>query len=259
MRAAFLAMRARPAGMFWAIRHPFVGSGGKHSRLARFFGKLVENHGHALAVRHLPDVDRLDEATMNQRWGPGQTCDLLLLCPEWVPVEFVHRLITRASSATGNFDDLMRDVRVAVVEKLQQIDATLTRALEREPTAPPAIYPIVVVGAPFPQDRLVLGPALDELEAWGPQVIEVHPACRMPTVLDLAEYSTLLQTAAHLGVPITSLLDAWHSSGMVGDSFRQWLTTDGPAREIPGGGAISRRWNDVVRSCIFRTGEAPAT
>lgn len=258
MRPAFLAMRARPAGMFWAIRHPYVAAGGDHLRLSRFFGRLVENHGHRLAERHLPNVERLDEATMRRRWGAGQTCDMLLICPEWVPVEFVHRLITRASSATGNFNDLMTDVRVAVIEKLQQIDATLARALDQEPTAPAAIYPIVVVGAPFPHDRLVLDPALDELDAQSPLVVGVHPNCKLPAVLDLAEYSTLLQASAYLGTTITTLFQSWNDSGMAGDSFRQWLTTDGPGGEVPGGGAISRGWNDLVRACVFRPGDGGA-
>lgn len=71
-------------------------------------------------------------------------------------------------------------------------------------------------------------------------------------LLALAEYSTLLQTAAYLGVPITTLLQSWHDSGMAGDSFGQWLTTDGPGGEVAGGGAISRRWDDFVRASVFR-------
>lgn len=233
VRPAFLAMRATPAGMFWAIRHPFVEGGGDHEKLARLFGRLVERYGHSLVSRVLPGTTRLTEGDIEQRWGPGQTCDLMLVNGDWVAVEFVHRQLTLASAATGGITALMTDVRRAVVEKLSQIDATLERGLRVERPLPQAIYPLVVVGAPFPTDRLLMERALDEFEQNPPKVIGVEPRCRLPAVMDLAEFSILVQSAAELGTSVASLLQAWHDSGLAGDSFRSWVTTDGPGQALP--------------------------
>lgn len=249
VRPAFLAQKATPAGMFWVIRNAFVASGGDHDQWARLFGVAVETLARQLIAELAPGGDVLaDDAAVRTRWGAGKVCDTVLLGRTWVAIEFVHRQLTKAAASTGDFDDLARDLRLAAVEKLEQIDEALQRALAIE-IAPDAVIPLVVVGAPFPTSPLVMKHIE---EALGPRAVIGNRAfCTAPAVMDLSEFHVLLQVAAARNREPADILHEWLGSDMGRDSFRSWLTTDGPGREIPGGGAVSAGWMELVRARLF--------
>lgn len=252
VRPAFLAQKATPAGMFWVVRNAWVDQGGDHQQWARLFGAGVEQLGRALISELAPGVPHLpDDEAVRHRWGDGKVCDFVMLGDRWVAIDFVHRQLTKATSATGDFTDLARDVRLAALDKLEQIDEALARGLDVEPE-PASIVPLVVVGAPFPSSPLVM--RYIEAQLGSRKVIGRHPACRPPVVMDLSEFHVLLQVAsAHSAEPV-AILEQWLDSDLGRDSFRSWLTTDGPGRHLPGGGAISDGWGDVVRRRLFGAG-----
>lgn len=249
VRPAFLAQKATPAGMFWVVRNAFVAAGGDHERWARLFGIAVETLARQLITELAPGAELLaDDDAVRARWGHGKVCDTVLFGRTWVAIDFVHRQLTKASASTGDFDDLARDLRLASVDKLEQIDEALQRGLAIE-SAPDAIIPLVVVGAPFPTSPLVMKHIEEALGSR--QVIGSNPTCTPPAVMDLSEFHVLLQVAGAQDRDIAEVLHEWLASDMGRDSFRSWLTTDGPGREIPGGGAISAEWMKIVRARLF--------
>jgi hypothetical protein len=249
IRPAFLAQKATPAGMFWVVRNAFVAAGGNHEQWARLFGVAVETLARHLIAELASGGDILaNDDALRTRWGPGKVCDTVLLGRTWVAIDFVHRQLTKASASTGDFDDLARDLRLAAVDKLEQIDEALQRGLAIE-SPPDAIIPLVVVGAPFPTSPLVMKHIE---EALGPRsVIGSNPTCSPPAVIDLSEFHVLLQVANAQKRDVAEILHQWLASEMGRDSFRSWLTTDGPGREIPGGGAISAEWMKVIRARLY--------
>ena len=250
VRPAFLAMKATPPGMFWPIRNAFVRQGGDHERLSRFFGRGVERLGRALVDEHAPGVEKLrDEDEIRRRWGGATepTCDLVLLGDEWLAIDFVYRQFTRNTAATGNVSDLLRDIKLGATDKLMQIDKTLARGLTSEHHPPRGLYPIVVAGGPFPMNKLVAEEVAAGLGTAGATVIGVHPACRPPAIMDLSEFHILLQASQASGLAIHEVLDEWFASALDSANFRNWLTTDGPGRQLPGGGAISAKWQQRLQ------------
>ncbi len=242
VRPAWLAAKATPAGMFWAIRHPFVGSGGEHERWSRFYGRAVEELGRRLIARHLPTTDVITEDDI-ATWGPGPNCDVMLLGDGVVAIDFVARQFTKQSAGTGDFGDLAQDLRKAAVDKLVQIDGSLHKGVAGaylDASAP--LFPLVVVGGPFPVNPLLYETVERLVHDERPRVIGIDRRCRPIAMMDLACFLVLLQTAEALECAVHALLDGWLSSGLAQLSFREWLTTDGPGRqERPGGADWGRR------------------
>lgn len=250
VRPAFLAIKATPPGMFWAIRNAFVEQGGEHRRFSAFFGRAVERLGRCLVDEYLSDVAVLrDECAIRTRWSgeASKTCDLVLLGESWIGIDFVYRQFTRDTAATGGIDDLVRDVSRGATEKVVQIDETFARGLEVEPVGPQALYPVVVVGGPFPMNKRIAEEVVAGLRRANAKVVGVNPACRPPAIMDLSEFHVLLQVSHATGATVTEILDDWFASRLDSANFRNWLTTDGPGRGLPGGGAISCRWQQRLQ------------
>ncbi len=254
MRPVFLAWAATPSGMFWQIRDPYVAAGGDHEAWSRLYGKAVETLGRTYLVEHSgPDVWMLHEDEIRKRWGDGPACDALRVGDRWIAIDFVFRQMTRGTAATGDFSHLVDDLRKSVVKKVRdQIDPMLTRGLESE-DAPAAIYPLVVIGAPFPSTPLTLSAVHQVIESDASSeqtthselaVIGVHDACRPIAVMDLAEFTVLLQTSTATGISVEDLLEGWLTSDLYDCPFRDWAVTEGPAGDLPGGGAIASTWQE---------------
>lgn len=176
-RPAFLAYKAAPTGMFWAVRDPFVASGGNHEQWAQLFGRAVEELGRRLLSEHVDGLEVLEnEDQIRDRWGTGRTCDVVLLGSEWIAIDFVYRQFTKATTALGNFDDLLVDLKRAAVSKFVQIDETLRRGLAVE-EAPELMIPLVVTGGPFPVKPPLLGHVerligyMEMVAAWDPAML----------------------------------------------------------------------------------------
>jgi hypothetical protein len=254
MRPAFLAMKATPGGMFWPLRNAFVSQGGNHERFSAFFGRGIERLGRGLVEEYLPGTPMLrDEDAIRARWGgkTSPTCDLMLVGGTWVGIDFVYRQFTRETAAIGGFTDLLVDIKRGAIDKLLQIDQTFARGLDTESEQPQALYPMVVVGGPFPMNKLVAEEIVSGLQAEGASVIGVHPDCQPPAIMDLSEFHVLLQVSQVTGAGIAQVLDEWMSSGLNSANFRNWLTTDGPGSQLPGGGAISCRWQQRLERRVL--------
>jgi hypothetical protein len=160
----------------------------------------------------------------------------------------------------GDFDQLLKDVKRAATDKLvQQVDETLRRGLNFTTETPTAIFPVVVVGSPFSINPLLVAEIEKDIAAASPAIIGVDQRCRPPVILDLNEFSALLQVCHATRRSVPDLLDEWLRSPLGANNSRDWLVTDGPGRTLPGGGAISGLWMDRLRRRVFRQdGEGPA-
>jgi hypothetical protein len=170
-------------------------------------------------------------------WGAGsgeKVCDLLVLYPDaWVAFEFVHRNLTKATQTTGAYLDLLKDLKLAVLEKADQLDATLARGLAANTLpSPDRIFPVIVTGASLPANPLLSRAVATALTARQPKVLGVDPRCRRLLLIDLFELRNLLDLARERGTTIPSLLEAWVESTIPDLSLRNWLTTDGPGLPI---------------------------
>lgn len=227
--------KATPSGLFWAVRHPYVANRGEHQRWSQFYGRAIERLERRLLSELLPTVEVVSEDEVSE-WGPGANCDALLVGDAVVAIDFVFRQFTRETSGTGDFQHLAEDLRKAAVGKLLQIDGTLHKGLSNGYIDPAAIFPLVVVGGPFPVNPLLYETVERLVLENSPQIIGVEPRCRPVAMVDLASFLVMLRTAHELQCPIEELLEGWLSSGLARMSFREWLTTDGPGPHQPGDG-----------------------
>ena len=230
VRPSFLASKGGPTGMFWAVRNAYVDAGGSHGRWAQFFGRAIEALGRAYLDRYAASVPKLDdESAIRARWGEGRACDTVLLGDSWVAIDFVHHQITKATATTGNISNLMRDASMAAIDKLViQIDETLRRGLAVETELPSRLYPVVVIGNPFPLNPAFVEEMMGLIAAKSPAVVGIDPRCRQPAILELHEFAALLRVAAEQGVRVSTLLEDWLTSPLGRNNFRNWFVTDGP-------------------------------
>jgi hypothetical protein len=247
VRPSLVARKAAPAGMFWAIRHAYVAQGGDHERWSRLFGVIVETYGHELLAQHFPVENIRLEGTIRE-WGSPQQCDAIIDLHSLIAVDFVYRQFTLPSAATGNFTDLTLDLRRAVVEKLVQIDQSLRTGLQKGFLTPGEMYPIVVIGAPFPVEPLIYSAIEAELVKTNLQVIGVDPRCKPFSILSLDQFRSLLVTARDIQVPPQDLLRDWLASPLGTSNFRDWLTTDGPG---PSADALGKTWSERAKSNLY--------
>jgi hypothetical protein len=165
MRAHYLSDKAAPTGMFWAVARAWKQLGRDHEQGARLFGAAVEARGLQLVTAHVGDPARLfDDDQLRGMWGAGsgeKVCDLLVPYPDaWVAFEFVHRNLTKATQTTGAYLDLLKDLELAVLEKADQLDATLERGLAANTLpSPDRIFPVIVTGASLPANPLLSKPS----------------------------------------------------------------------------------------------------
>lgn len=246
IRPWFLANKATPAGFFstieaiirdkWAAAKNDKERTKEFLKWSRLFGKATEIMARKLIEEHIPNVNRVDEDNMDARW-PGvkgksksKGCDTVLLGDNWVPIDFVYRRMNKMTTTTGNINDLAKDLNAGVIEKLQQIDDTLSRALKMDGEPSGFIYPVVVVGAPFAVNGLLLNEIDRRAEKVGMNIVGTHPKCKSPMVLDLEEYWMLIETAGYHNMHPAELLEAWIASPLRVSNFRNWLVTNGPAQ-----------------------------
>ncbi len=251
MRSQLLALKGTLIGMHYLVSDLLRHRGGDaHLAWSRFFGRAVEAYGRHLletlvarpATLSFPDAER----TMRPTAPPA--CDFYIEEADAVIAgDFVHRALTLPTQTTGTPAALEKDLRLAIVEKLAQIDSTLAA---RRPAAR-RIYPVIVMSGPLPMNP-ILASKLDELVAQETfRVVATDSRCERVAVLELHELRMLLLTAAANGRALSYLLEAWLASPLGSNSFRDWLTSQAeltPGRALPG-----ETWEERVRG-IF--GEA---
>lgn len=253
MRSQLLAMKATPLGIYYLVFDLLRAAGGeKHLAWSRFFGRVVEEYGKRLLRELLvspasiafPDSDR--EPSANQR----PACDFYV--DEGAGViagDFVHRALTLATQTTAPPKVLEEELRKAVLEKVDQIAATLQ---DKNPGSG-RIYPVVVVSGPLPMTPSLDAKIRELLRGTERKFIGADTRCQRVLVLELFELRMLLLTAARNAVNLSGVLDAWQSSPLQANSFRDWLTCQTglrPGRALPG-----ERWEVLVAE-LFGEGAA---
>jgi hypothetical protein len=231
IRPWFIFGKATPTGYYSLVERLLRENSGDTLRWSRLFGKAIEALGRQLVNEYVTESRLLDEAMIRQQWGKGKACDTVILGESWVALDFVFRRVSRPTATNGDLTDLAKDLRAGVVEKLEQIDATIARGLASETTEPTAMYPVVVVGSPFPVNGLVLNAIDRMLDDRRPSIIGVDQRSKAPAVLDLAEFWLLLETSRYNKITVADLLEMWLSSPLGVVQFRDWLVTNGPKQE----------------------------
>lgn len=225
IRPWFITTKSTPTGFFNVVDRLNRESGGDYQMWARLFGKATEMLGRKLINDHILGVRQVNEDDMEGLWGKGKVCDCVLIDNDWIALDFVYRRVSKPTTTTGSITDLATDLQRGVFEKLEQIDDTLTRALkvEAEPTG--NMFPLVVVGAPFPVNGLLLA----EVDKWVLSerrgTIGTNSKCREPLIIDLEEFWALLEAAEHNNLAPAELLRRWSDSPLKVSNFRNWLVT----------------------------------
>ncbi len=252
MRPQTLALKLSPLGVREFGERALSSAGQSIDGWSRLCGDAIELLARSLLTDHDLTIERLeDETEIRARWGQGKACDAVLLGDDWVAIDFVFRRVSKATATTGDFAALALDLERGVVDKLEQIDHTVSRGLATEVGSPPQrILPLVVVGAPWP----VLGihNHIDrELADRNPTTIGVDSRCQPPVVMDLAEFWQLLLAAERDKVTVAALLGDWldATDGTVG--FHEWLVVDGPGYPDE----ATHRYPEFVTSTLFHQPE----
>jgi hypothetical protein len=235
--------------MFWHVRDALVADGVRHSDWSGLYGAAVERLGKDLLREHAEPSILLDEADFVTAWGipvGEKRADIAISTPDGdlVVIDFVGRQFTRDTTTTGDFSALERDLRMGVIEKLEQVDVTLRYALAAG-AGRARIFPLVVLAGPFPAIPPLDLPIDQELSHLGVKVLHGHPACRKWAAMDLVSFLYLLTTSSKTGDSIPKLLDEWQQSGLARNTFRDWALIDGPAKGLPGGG-VPEDWQQRV-------------
>jgi len=252
LRPRLLQMQAEPAQMFWHIRDVLVNQGVDHNQWSRLHGSAVEELGLQLLYEtHSPDVV-LDERAFVARWAipaSSKRADAVIVTEgrDLVVIDFVGRQLTAATTTTGDFAALTKDLRVGVSEKLEQIDATLKAAKSME-NGWRRFYPIVVSAGPMPYIPPLDDAVNDELAATL-QVINNDPRFRRWMAMDLLNFQLLLNVSRHERRTVPETIEAWQSSALARNTFREWALRDGPASHMPGGG-LPADWQRRVLAYI---------
>jgi hypothetical protein len=236
IRPWFLAMKATPIGFFSAIERIIRETAKddddrKHIFLkwSRLFGEATELMGRTLIDEYAASLPRIDEDEIKTKWtGKGKVCDVVFTGDDWVALDFVYRRIKKETATTGDINDLAIDLERGVVEKLSQIDNTLVRGLAADGEPSGSIYPLVVVGAPFSVNGLLLNEVDKQATTSGLKVIAENKKCKPPLIIDMAEFWLLLETAEYNKLTPAQLIEMWLQSPLRVSGFRNWLVTSGP-------------------------------
>ena len=248
LRPAWVANRATLHGMFWMIRDPFVNGGGDHVQWSRLFGRAVETLGHSLLARAVDGVNYITESEI-KAWGARRQCDAIVPGQSLIAVDFVYRQFTRATTSDGDFNALASDLEVAAVDKLLQIDASVDCGLEAGAIAPDEVFPVVVIGGPFPVNPMLHEDVMRRLEEAELKFIARDNRCMPFALLDLANFYLLVRLHEDLGISAVDLLRDWLTSPMGRVSFRDWATTDGPVKRLPK--ELDRHPDEWVRRALM--------
>lgn len=118
--------------------------------------ELVRLHGRQLLETLLSNPETLSCPEAEQASGPNipPACDFYIdEASAVIAGDFVHRVLTLPTQTTGSPKALEKDLRYAIVEKVKQIDSTLTL---KAPTAE-RIYPVIVMSGPLPMNPILTG------------------------------------------------------------------------------------------------------
>jgi len=130
-------------------------------------GKAHEDRGHELLESLPARADRRvyredgPDGGLKLLLGAGKCCDALLVeGTTWIAIDFVRHAFTARTVVDGTLEDLQRDLKRAIVQKVRQCDETLRRAVDHPDLMkthgrPRRIYNLIVNGADMPLDPVL--------------------------------------------------------------------------------------------------------
>jgi hypothetical protein len=254
MRPQFLALKATVIGMYQIVFDLLKLDGAdQHLRWSRFFGRAVEAYGRRLFLELLPDspvISFPDDRPASAQ--AEKACDVLLTDGDAViALDFVHRVLTLSTQTHGSPADLDKDLKLAILEKIDQIDTTLRTALAADNSAS-RIFAVVVMSGPLPMTPIAESHIAGLVATGSREVVGIDPRCRPIAVLELYELKMLLRTASDNQLSISDVLDSWLQSSFGGNNFRDWLLSQSqiePGRSVPGDS-----WESLAFSIFRRAG-----
>ncbi len=232
MRPLFLMNKATPLGFFSDIERMLRDSNKSTRRWSEIFGRAVEGFGRKVIEENLNSSSRLlgDEDEIRQVWGKGsrgmtKTCDAVIIDDDWLAIDFVFHRVKKETATNGGLDDLVDDLNKTVVNKLQQIDQTLQRGLLIEQPKSD-IYSIIVVGAPFSSNGLIMDLIDKMVDVSEAKVIGIDKRCKMPMILDLEEFWHLMEISKAITKTPAQIIKMWVDSSLRNTSFRNWALNE---------------------------------
>jgi hypothetical protein len=232
LRPLFLMNKSMPLGFFSDIERMLRESNQSTGRWPEMFGKAVEAFGRKVIEENLDKSIRFlsDEEEIRKVWGKGtkgttKTCDVVLIDDDWLAIDFVFHRVKKETATNGDLNDLADDLTKTVVNKLQQVDQTLQRGLLVE-LPKKDIYSVIVVGAPFSSNGLIMGlidKMVDDSEA---KVIGKDKRCKMPMIIDLEEFWQMMEISKAIAKSPAQVIRMWIDSSLNTTSFRNWAVTE---------------------------------
>ena len=237
VRPWFLANKPTVMGFYNLVEHILlVQSNGRPSgetqKWANLFGKALEELGRRLIDEHAMFLNRLDEDQMVERWGKGKVCDTVLLGDKWLAIDFVFRRVTKGTATTGNIDDLARDLERAVTDKLVQIDSSIMRGIDIEGRPKGGIYPLIVIGAPFPINAALLD-KVDKMLKSDTNIIGHDDIAHAPLFMTIQEFWLFMSISKELNRHPADIIHDWLNSEFRTSSFHNWAAVNKLGHLIP--------------------------
>lgn len=225
MRSAYLSQRASVAGLYYTVFDLLPAD--RRLAWSRFFGRVLEQWGKRRIAAAVGEAERLSypddrPAQANAR----KACDVLIATDDSViAIDFVHRMLSLGTQATGDVSSFVKDMQFAVIQKLGQIDNTLAAELTGTDSRIARIYPMVVVSGPLPRNPLVEGWLDGIVSGLDTEVVGVDARCRPVATVEPHELEMALGTCQANGVALAELLEEWLQSPLGGNNLRDWLVT----------------------------------
>jgi hypothetical protein len=257
VRAQLLALKATVTGMYHVVFDLLKAEGGdRHLQWSRFFGRIVETYGGLLLERFLPRPETLSFPDAGRSGSQeSKACDVLIEGgASLVAMDFVHRILTLSTQTSGPTSDLERDLSVAIIEKVDQIEQTLVETLEERGDRIDRIYPVIVMSGPLPMTPIAERRIAELIAGTKRRIVGVEDRCRPVAVLELHELKMFLRTVVENAISPADLLETWLRSSLGGNNFREWLLRQ---TEIePGKSAPGDAWEELVWA-IFQMPNTP--
>jgi hypothetical protein len=233
VRPAFVGEKATLTGMFHLIgaayRHKYGDA--QYGSYAGEVGMAVDRRCRELIADATPETARViweDELSATVTSDSRKTCDAVwIMGRRWVAMDFVHRQPSMAAQATGDVEDLAKELRLSVVEKLYQVDETLHRLLssarDQDYDRPNEVLPVIVNGAGSPVMGIVATVMMESLrkERW--RTFGHDSRVLQPAVIGLDDLERAAALAKAGKANLGSLLARWKRSRLATASFSYWL------------------------------------
>jgi len=187
-------------------------------------GKAHEDRGHKLLESLPARADRRvyredgPDGGLKLLLGAGKCCDALLVeGTTWIAIDFVRHAFTARTVVDGTLEDLQRDLKRAIVQKVRQCDETLRRAVDHPDLMkthgrPRRIYNLIVNGADMPLDPVLHKQIREAISnAQSSTFVDSHPKGLSPLVTDIASFSALIGIGT-TGARPSKILADWRAS-----------------------------------------------